>query len=130
MQSPEPRPIVFAAFSYAAAAFAAGFVLGTLRTLVVTPRTGALAAVLAELPVMLALCWIIAGRVLRRWPDAARGTRERLALGGIALVWLIAAEVTLAAALGQPFLSALATPPGLAGLAGQFGFALIPALRR
>ncbi|WP_135448500.1 hypothetical protein [Tabrizicola caldifontis] len=122
--------IVAAAVSYFAAVFAVAFVLGALRVTLVAPQTGPLLAVALEVPLVLALSWLVAGRVLRRWPMALR---ERLALGGLAFVLLMLAELSLALAFGQTparFLSDLATPPGALGLAGQIGFGLIPALHR
>ncbi|WP_136645383.1 hypothetical protein [Tabrizicola sp. YIM 78059] len=120
--------IVAAAVSYFAAVFAVAFVLGALRVTLVAPQTGPLLAVALEVPLVLALSWLVAGLVLRRWPMARR---ERLALGGLAFVLLMLAELSLALAFGQTparFLSDLATPPGALGLAGQIGFGLIPAL--
>jgi hypothetical protein len=119
------------ALAYFAAVFAAGFALGTLRTLWLAPRTGDLAAVALELPVMLALSWLAAGAVLRRWP-LPRGT-PRLAMGGGAFVLLMLAEAGLAAATGTPpaaWAAGLLAPAGALGLAGQAAFAAIPALRR
>ncbi len=125
-----PR-IALSALVYVAAVFAAAFVLGTLRVLLVVPRLGELAAVALELPVVLCLSWLVAGRVLRRWPLTGRG--QRLAMGGLAFVCLMALELFLATHLfGRPLdgvLAAMNTLPGLVGLAGQIGFALVPALR-
>ena len=113
---------------YWAATFAVAFVIGAARTLWLAPRVGALAAVLAELPVMLAVSWVMARAVLRRRPLASR--RAALAMGSLAFVLLMGAELALATlGFGQSaglWLAALATPPGLAGLAGQAGFALMP----
>ena len=55
-----------AGLAYFAVVFAAGFVLGTLRVLVVAPHLGEIAAVVAELPIMLAVSWIICGWLLGR----------------------------------------------------------------
>ncbi|MCA3437831.1 MAG: hypothetical protein INF48_11000 [Rhodobacter sp.] len=125
-----PR-IVLPALVYVAAVFAMAFALGTLRVLLVAPRLGELAAVALEVPVVLCLSWLVAGRVLRRWPLTGRG--QRLAMGGLAFVCLMALELIVATGLlGRPLdgvLAAMATLPGLVGLAGQIGFALVPALR-
>ncbi len=57
---------VEAAVVYAALVFAAGFVLGVLRVLLLAPQLGALVAVLVELPAMLAIAWVACGFSLRR----------------------------------------------------------------
>jgi hypothetical protein len=121
-------PIAVPALAYAAAVFAVGFVLGTLRVLWLAPTVGELPAVAMELPVMLAASWVAAGAVLRRWP-----VDRRLAMGALALAVLLACEAGLAVLLGgglRGFLAHLATAPGALGLAGQVAFALIPWLRR
>ena len=119
------------ALVYVATVFAAAFVLGALLVLVVAPRLGELAAVALEVPVVLGLSWLVAGRVLRRWPLPGQG--QRLAMGGLAFALLMLAEtilgITLFGRTMAGILAAMATLPGLVGLAGQIGFALVPALR-
>ncbi|MGE3690130.1 MAG: hypothetical protein AB7F98_01975 [Novosphingobium sp.] len=121
--------IAINALAYSAAIFALGFVLGALRTVLLVPRIGALGAVLAELPLTLAASWLCARQVLRRRPLSGRGAA--LAMGALAFALLIGAELALGVALfGQSagqWLAALGTVPGLAGLAGQVLFALMPA---
>jgi hypothetical protein len=124
------RPLMPAAFAYFAVVFAAAFVLGALRVTLIAPQIGALAAVALEVPVVLAISWVVAGRVLRRWPS---GQGQRIAMGGIAFGLLMVAELALAVVLfgqtpGEHF-AAMATLPGALGLAGQIGFAAVPALR-
>ncbi|GAA6201977.1 hypothetical protein [Aquicoccus sp. SU-CL01552] len=113
--------------------FACGVVLGTIRTLILAPTVGPVAAVALELPVMLGLSWIVAARLTRGRPALA-GAGRRLVMGGLALILLLVAELALAAlAFGQTpgaFLATLATPQGALGLAGQLGFGLIPWLQR
>ena len=119
-----------AAASYFLPVFAVAFLLGALRVTLVAPQTGPLLAVALEVPLVLALSWLVAGRVLGRWPLALP---DRLAMGALAFALLMLAELTLALAFGQTparFLSDLATPPGALGLAGQIGFGLVPALRQ
>lgn len=124
-------PVLAAALAYWALVFAAGFALGTARVLLLAPRLGETGAVALELPVMLALSWLAARAVLRRRP-LPPGT-PRLAMGGLAFVFLMGAEAALGIlAFGQPpaaWAAALATPPGTLGLAGQTAFALIPWLQ-
>lgn len=124
-----PTRIVTNALAYWAAVFALGFVLGTVRTLWLAPLMGHMAAVLAELPVMLAAAWLCARAILARRPLAERGAA--LAMGAIAFVLLLGAELLLGIfAFGltpEGWLRSLGEPAGLLGLAGQIGFALIPA---
>jgi hypothetical protein len=117
------------ALIYFAAVFAGAFALGVLRVTVIVPLTGPLIAVALEVPVVLSLSWGVAGWVLRRWPLDISG---RLAMGALAFGLLMLAEAALATILGQSlraFLQAMATPAGALGLAGQVGFAVLPALR-
>ncbi|MGL6210055.1 MAG: hypothetical protein ACRC14_09530 [Paracoccaceae bacterium] len=118
-----------AAVAYFGIVFAAAFGLGILRVLVLVPAIGPMASVALEVPVVLGLSWIVAGWVLTRWP-VRQG--QRLGMGVLAFCFLLAAEAALALTLGQTllqFVAAMATPVGALGLAGQIGFAIIPALR-
>ena len=123
--------IVLPALVYVATVFAAAFVLGALRVMLVAPRLGELAAVTLEVPMVLGLSWLVAGRVLRRWPLPRTG--QRLAMGGLAFALLMLAEaglgITLFGRTLSGIMAAITTLPGLVGLAGQIGFALVPALR-
>lgn len=120
--------IVRPALAYGAAIFALGFVLGTIRTLWLAPRIGALAAVGVELAPMLGASWLAARGVLRRWPLARRG--EAAAMGALALAVLMALECALGVvAFGltlRGWAGTLGSGPGLLGLAGQIGFAAMP----
>lgn len=117
---------------YFAVVFAAGFVLGFLRVFVVVPRIGALRAVALELPIMLAVSWTVCGWVLRRYAvPVACGARA--AMGLIAFVLLMLAELALAIATGRTFaafMASLAMPEGVLGLSGQAIFAMLPLIRR
>ncbi len=116
--------------AYFAAVFAAGFALGVLRTTVVTPAIGRLAAVAIELPVILAIAWVACGAVLRR---VALTRSEAAMMGGAAFVLLMAAEAALSMLLfgrSLPEHFALyARPAHLLGLAGQLVFAAFPLVR-
>ena len=118
---------------YFAIIFACGFLLGTVRTLLLLPAFGPLVAVALELPVMLGLAWIVAGR-LTRGRAALADAAARLSMGGIALALLMVAEFALAiAGVGQApsaYAASLLTPHGLLGFAGQALFGLLPWLRR
>jgi hypothetical protein len=117
-------------FTYFALVFAAAFAFGALRVTLIAPQIGPLAAVALEVPLILGLSWIVAGRVLRRWPLT---TSAALAMGALAFALLVLAEFALAYALsGQPpaaYAATFLSGPGTLGLAGQIGFALIPTFR-
>jgi hypothetical protein len=126
--SPLTRALV-AALPYAAAVFAAGFVMGTLRVLVLVPRLGDTGAVLAELPVMLPASALLAWWAARRWRVPARAA-ARLAMGLVAFALLMLAETALATlGFGRPLAEHLAgygDPSAWPGLAGQGMVALWP----
>ena len=125
------RPAVLrAAVAYFAIVFAAGFLLGTIRTVVLAPRLGPFAAVLVEIPVMLAIAYVACRWLVARFAVPAV-LYDRLVMGAVAFVLLIGAELLLALALGgsaSGFLEALAQPAGVAGLAAQAVFAALPVL--
>jgi hypothetical protein len=121
---------VGAGVAYFLAVFAAGFVLGVLRTLFVAPRVGVLAGVAIELPILLAVAWWVSARLQRRSPATLR---DAGLMGGTAFVLLLLAETSLSIALfGRTFaehLSLYADADHQLGLAGQFVFACIPWLQ-
>jgi hypothetical protein len=137
MDAAVPRPdsarVLGAGAASFAAVFAAGFVLGTVRVLIVEPRVGSVVATLLELPVMLAVSWVVWGATIRRWAiPAERGSRATM--GAIAFALLIAAELVLGRyGFGRSFgeqLAALSQPAGLIGLAAQIAFGCMPLMRR
>lgn len=115
-----------------AAVFAAGFVLGTFRVLVLQPRLGPLPATLLELPVMLAISWVVCGWALRRWA-VPTATRDRLIMGLTAFGLLVGAETLLGVVgFGRALAEqgrAFAEPEGLLGLGAQLAFAGMPLVR-
>ncbi len=123
------HPVVRPALAYVLTVFAAAFLLGSARVLWVAPAFGALGAVALEVPIILMLSWVVAGAVLSRWPLSLPA---RLGMGALAFAILMALEAALARAFGttaSAWIAAMATPAGALGLAGQIGFALIPAVR-
>ena len=84
-----------AGLAYFGVVFAAGFAIGVLRLLLVTPRLGETVAVLFELPLMIALSWLAC-----RWLVTSFGVgpalSSRAAMGGVALAPLLAAEFGIA----------------------------------
>lgn len=113
--------------AYVVAVFAAGFVLGVLRTLVLAPQLGELPAVLVELPLILTIAWLVCARILRRWPLSPPSA---LLMGAIAFLLLMGGEAGLSTLLaGRSLTEHLALSsqlPHQVGLAGQLAFALIP----
>lgn len=118
-----------AGLRYGAEAFAWGFVLGTLRIIVLVPALGLLPAVLCEIPVMLlAMAW--RARVIMKH-HGLRSTGPRMAMGFTGFGLLMACELGLGLALGTApgeWFAGLATPAGAAGLAAQLVFAVLPLL--
>jgi hypothetical protein len=121
------RHILHAAAAYFAAVFAAGFLLGVLRTLVLVPLLGELAAVLLELPVILGFAWLVCVRILRRWPMSAAAAAG---MGLVAFLFLMVAEAGLSLLLAGrslvEHLALYALLPQQVGLAGQLVFGLLP----
>ena len=123
--------IAAAAASYAGLIFAPGFVLGTLRVLVLVPRIGAVWAEAIEVPIMLALSFLVA-----RWQVARHGVPARLpprlAMGGVAFILLMSAEIALGViGFGRPLAAVLTgygDPRRWIGLGGQIVFGLMPVL--
>lgn len=121
-------PIVKAAFAYTLPVFALAFAIGAARVSLIAPVTGPLIAVGLEVPVVLSLSWIIAGRIALPPTLPARA-----ALALISFALLMTLEFLTALSFGQTptqFLTAMSTPAGALGLAGQIGFALIPLVRQ
>jgi hypothetical protein len=120
------------ATAYAVMVFGAGFVLGSIRVLVVVPRIGARAAELLELPLMIVASFLAAGWVNRQLA-AGDPFARRLAVGAIALVVLLAAEAVTGVALrGLSLPDALVNPDPISGPLYYFSlalFAVLPALR-
>ena len=113
---------------YFGVAFAAGFVLGAVRELAVAPALGRTAAVVVEVPVMLALTFVTA-RLIVRQMQVPGTTAAPLVMGASAFALLMAAEAALSLALGRTLAEHWAsyrTAPGLIGLMAQALFALFP----
>lgn len=122
-----------AGVAYGAALFAAGFVLGVARVLLVAPALGPVAAVVLELPVMLALAWGLAGVLARRFAVPGQGA-DRLAMGLVGFAVLMVCEVGLGLwGFGRSWAEVRAgfgSPEGALGLAGQALVAAMPLMRR
>jgi len=123
------RTAVTAGLAYVAIAFAAGFALGVLRVTLIAPRLGETAAVLLELPIMLALSWLACRWLIARWHVPATFV-ARATMGGLALALLLTAEAVLGTlGLGRTLAGHLASYQNLPerlGLAAQICFGLFP----
>lgn len=127
---------VSAGIAYFVIAFSAGFALGTFRVLVLVPQLSSpraeTVAVLIELPIILAISWVVCRRLIARMTVAEAAT-DRLVMGGIALALLLIAEVSLGAlGFGRSLweqISRYRMLPDLLGLMGQLAFAAIPCIQ-
>jgi len=86
--------ILKAGVLYFALVFGAGFVLGTIRVLLLVPSLGARTAELIETPIMLVVTILAARWVARRLALPPKPA-TRLGVGFVALAVLIAAELTI-----------------------------------
>jgi hypothetical protein len=83
------------AILYFALVFGAGFILGPIRILLVTPRVGVRAAELMESPVMFMVIILASRWIVRRLPEFS-SLLSRLAVGFTALALMLGSEVLLA----------------------------------
>jgi len=123
------RRTLAAAAAYFVIVFGLAFLLGVVRTIVIAPRVGDLAAVLIETPVILLISWWAAHWSIRQFSIPA-GVADRLGMGLVAFLLLMSAETALSHLLfdrsfAQQF-AAYSTPAGAIGLAAQTVFGLIP----
>lgn len=118
-----------AAAAYAATVFAIGFLLGTVRVLLLAPHLGTTLAVSVETPLILTLSWYVCGAWMRLFVVSPE-IRTRIFVGAFAFVTLTVLEVTLSIALFHrsigEYLAALRSPAGAIGFAGQVCFATFP----
>ncbi|WP_133162197.1 hypothetical protein [Hyphococcus luteus] len=114
---------------YFLSVFAVGFMLGTIRVLLIEPHLGALGAVLLETPFILAASWLFCRCWIGRF-NVPSALVSRLGMGAIAFALLIAAEILLGLyGFGRSLADQIAawrSPPGALGLAGQILFGLFP----
>lgn len=122
-----------AALFYFALVFGAGFVLGSIRVSWLVPRFGERIAELMEMPVMLGVIFIVAKWTVRRY-TLARKSSQRLAIGCIALTFLLIAEFSIVLSVrGLSIGEYLATRDPVAGTVYYLMlgvFAIIPVLVR
>jgi len=116
---------------YAVIVFLIGFILGTIRILVVAPRLGETTAVIIEAPMMLAASWFVCRWCVNRL-DVAATVSARSLMGLVAFLLLISAEFGLGAVLGRSLVDQVAAYGSLAGaigLAAQVIFATFPVIQ-
>ena len=122
-----------AGIAYFAIIFGLGFLLGTVRVLLLAPRLGDNAGTLIELPIMLAVSWHICGWLMDAF-KVPPARQHRLIMGAVAFALLMIAELCLSMVLfGRSLIGHLETyrsSSALLGLAGQFGFAAMPLIRQ
>jgi hypothetical protein len=115
--------------AYFGIVFAAGFVLGTIRVLLVVPHVGQTVAVLIETPIILGIGWIACRRCTSVF-QISRRLHPRMLMAAVAFMLLMFAEALLAVvAFGQTlagFVTSLGTTPGAIGFLAQVAFGLIP----
>lgn len=120
-----------AGLAYFALVFAAGFALGVVRIGWLVERIGERSAELLEMPLMLAVVFLAARWVVKRF-SLPPTVGPRLGVGFLALALLLACELTVVLALrGLTFGEYLASRDPLAGAAYAVSlllFALMPAL--
>jgi p-aminobenzoyl-glutamate transporter AbgT len=78
---------------YFALVFGVGFLLGTVRVLLLEPYLGERWSELAEMPLMLVAIILAARLIVRRFP--ARHRRSYLVAGGAALIFLVLVEFSV-----------------------------------
>jgi hypothetical protein len=113
---------------YAIVVFSIGFILGTIRVLLLAPRLGETTAVIIEAPIMLAASWFVC-RWCVDWLNVRRTVPVRSLMSLVGFAVLMSAEVGLGAVLGRSLADQLATygsAAGAIGLAAQVIFAMFP----
>jgi len=98
---------------YAIIVFLIGFILGTIRVLLLAPRLGETIAVIVEAPVILAASWFVCRWCVDRL-DVRRTVSARSLMGLVAFLVLMSVEVGMGALLGRSLadqLAAYKSPP-------------------
>lgn len=120
--------VVLVAAAYFIAVFTLAFAMGVARTLVIAPLVGPTVAVCIEIPILLIASWFLARHLMS---ERRFALSDRIAIGGVAFALTMANEALLAGLIRDQSVIAWAavvlSPLGLVGLAGQLGFAAMPA---
>lgn len=125
------KPAFLAGAAYFVLVFALGFVLGTVRVLVLVPQFGELYSSLTELPIILTAAWFMCRWLVNRfalddhWP-------ARAMMGITAFILLMMAELVLSTLLfDRSLLEHIVyylNLHAMLGLAGQVAYAVFPLL--
>ncbi len=116
---------------YAIVVLSIGFILGTIRVLLLAPRLGETTAVIIEAPIMLAVSWFVCRWCVDRL-DVRRTVAARSLMGLVAFTVLMSGEVGLDAVFGRSLadqLAAYKSPSGAIGLTAQVIFAMFPVIQ-
>jgi hypothetical protein len=126
------RKSVLAGLTYFGCVFAVGFALGVVRTVLIVPLLGETVAVAMELPIILAVAWIVSRWLTRRLEVPAR-LLPRAEMGVTAFILLMAGELSISSLLaGRGLIEHLQLyreASHMLGLAGQIVFPLFPILQ-
>lgn len=129
--APSPLPRLQAGAVYFVTCFLVGCALGPVRELWLAPRLGYDRALAIEMLTMLLVSAAAARHAIRR-AAGRMSTRDRLAVGGIALLLLVAAEQALARLVsGQSIVELWASQPAVSQVTTaliMLLYALMPAL--
>lgn len=123
------RQALAASTVYFLALFALGFVLGTIRVMLVVPRLGLLPATALEVPIILVAALIACRRAVSRWQ-----VPPELSARAIMVLWFLALLMIAEAALGFILFdrsvpdqwAEFRTPAGALGLSAQIVAASLP----
>ena len=125
------RQVFLSSLAYFGLVFAAGFVLGTLRVLLIVPLIGERYAELMEMPVMLAVSWFAASFILNRFRIS--GMLNASLIGLLALALLIVMELTVVLQLRgmsvQQYIASRDPVAFTAYVIGLLAFAAMPPAR-
>lgn len=133
MQPAKQRNLIIVTFQaalfYSLSVFFVGFLLGTVRVLVLRRFLTDWAAVLVEIPFILRASWYICQRCVRHWNIHT----TKLLMGCVAFVFLQLMEICLGYTLANKtvqeyFQESLFTFAGSLGLVGQAFFGCMPML--
>ena len=126
------RHSVKAGLLYFTGVFAVGFAFGGIRMIALVPTVGETWAVVIESPFILGISWLLCARAIALLQVPAN-YRERLVMGGVALISLLIAEYILWVGMfGEStagFFQRYGAWAGLYGLAGQIAYGLFPLIQ-